>query len=203
MTVVDSSTRVPHRRPNGGKNVVDRTGHRYGRLTVLERAGSRGTSAAWLCLCDCGNQKVIVSNSLRAGAKSCGCARSTGPGSRPTYRCSVPPGLAARNKVLKNYRLSALSRGIAWDLPEDVFDRLTSADCHYCGICPNTLSAPSRNGQYLYNGIDRIDNLLGYVANNVIPCCSVCNHAKHTMSMDAFLAWIDRIVRYAASRRSA
>lgn len=69
-------------------NSVDLTGHTYGRLRVLRRAGSvpRGRGgelrAAWECLCDpsiggCGRTAVKHSNCLRSGnTKSCGCGGS-------------------------------------------------------------------------------------------------------------------------------
>ena len=55
----------------------DMTGQRFGRLTVLRRAGStRHREALWLCLCDCGNERTISGSSLRRGySKSCGCLR--------------------------------------------------------------------------------------------------------------------------------
>jgi len=50
-------------------------GKRFGKLLVLERAGSNKQSlATWKCRCDCGKEKVIKSGSLRSGdSKSCGC----------------------------------------------------------------------------------------------------------------------------------
>lgn len=54
--------------------LVDITGERFGMLTVLKRSGSVETKPTWLCLCDCGNVKVIKGASLRYGhTKSCGC----------------------------------------------------------------------------------------------------------------------------------
>ena len=59
---------------------IDRTGVRYGMLTALSRADTGPASAGakaktkWLCRCDCGNEKVILSNNLASGtSKSCGC----------------------------------------------------------------------------------------------------------------------------------
>ena len=50
------------------------TGQRFGRLTVVERAGSIDSFAAWKCRCDCGNEVVVASSQLRKGlVKSCGC----------------------------------------------------------------------------------------------------------------------------------
>lgn len=52
----------------------DLTGKRFGKLTVLEKAGRQGTSQLWLCRCDCGNLVKIRANSLvRLGRNSCGC----------------------------------------------------------------------------------------------------------------------------------
>lgn len=57
----------------------DISGLRFGRLTVMEKAGvtnggGRGSKSLWRCKCDCGNEKVIMRNSLVSGnTKSCGC----------------------------------------------------------------------------------------------------------------------------------
>lgn len=54
---------------------IDETGNRYGRLTVICRAGStKGGVARWLCKCDCGGETVTQGYDLRSGrTKSCGC----------------------------------------------------------------------------------------------------------------------------------
>ena len=57
--------------------LIDETGNRYGKLTVLKRDGSsKEKKAKWLCKCDCGNYTSVVGKSLRNGnTKSCGCHR--------------------------------------------------------------------------------------------------------------------------------
>lgn len=57
---------------------IDLSGQRFGRLTVLERAGrdKRGQTL-WLCKCDCGNESIIRSSNLKRGiSTSCGCFRN-------------------------------------------------------------------------------------------------------------------------------
>lgn len=55
---------------------IDLTGERFGRLTVKEYAGIRYGRTHWLCKCECGNEIITSSNSLRTGkTKSCGCIR--------------------------------------------------------------------------------------------------------------------------------
>lgn len=55
-------------------------GQRFGKLQVLRcYAGCKqGGRTKWLCLCDCGNEKVVASNHLTRtveSTKSCGCLR--------------------------------------------------------------------------------------------------------------------------------
>lgn len=55
--------------------VLDLTGQRFGRLQVMARAASdKNGNAKWRCACDCGNERVVYSQSMRSGATtSCGC----------------------------------------------------------------------------------------------------------------------------------
>lgn len=53
--------------------LVDLTGQRFGRLTVIERSGKQCGHATWLCKCDCGNEVVVASNNLKKDTFSCGC----------------------------------------------------------------------------------------------------------------------------------
>lgn len=71
---------------NTTKKCIDETGHRYGRLTVLERFPIKNEMGAyWKCCCDCGVEVVVRGSSLRAGvSKSCGCLRSDVSSARMT-----------------------------------------------------------------------------------------------------------------------
>ena len=55
--------------------LIDLTGQRFGRLTVLKRHSENiDNRPAWLCQCDCGNTKIVSGHSLREHyTKSCGC----------------------------------------------------------------------------------------------------------------------------------
>lgn len=60
---------------------VDLMGQRFGRLTVIEKQGSREYRPGryrvyWRCKCDCGNECSAHTTDLRIGkVKSCGCLR--------------------------------------------------------------------------------------------------------------------------------
>lgn len=55
--------------------LIDLTGQRFGRLTVIERTiTSKSGRAKWLCQCDCGKSTTTTGTNLRTGVtKSCGC----------------------------------------------------------------------------------------------------------------------------------
>lgn len=63
----------------GNRTLIDMTGRKYGRLTVLERVGYSGDGQhrpVWRCLCDCGNEAIVLGANLRSGmTRSCGCLR--------------------------------------------------------------------------------------------------------------------------------
>ena len=53
---------------------VDLTGQQFGRLTVLEYAGSIGRYGYWYCECDCGDWSLVNTSNLKSGnSQSCGC----------------------------------------------------------------------------------------------------------------------------------
>jgi hypothetical protein len=54
---------------------IDLTGQRFGRLKVKEFSHkNKWGSPYWICLCDCGNTRVIRGSSLRnEHTQSCGC----------------------------------------------------------------------------------------------------------------------------------
>jgi hypothetical protein len=80
-------------------------GRVFGRLTVIERAGSSAASngvATWRCSCTCGNVKDIRGDKLRDGAaRSCGCgSNAKTPGS-----AAIAGDLVRRNTIDENYRI--------------------------------------------------------------------------------------------------
>ncbi|SSY69947.1 Uncharacterised protein [Priestia megaterium] len=61
----------------------DLTGQVFGRLTVIEYAGSKGTNyGLWKCKCECGKETISRLDTLKNGnAKSCGCLTRNGESS--------------------------------------------------------------------------------------------------------------------------
>lgn len=105
---------------------------------------------------------------------------------------------------MHSYQQEARRRGFVFDLDEDTFARMTKQKCAYCGQSPQTIHKArgkvSNAVPYIYNGIDRVDNLRGYIVGNCVPCCPVCNRAKTTMGKEEFLSWAKRVVEYCADK---
>lgn len=56
--------------------VIELTGKRFGRLTVIEEAGKDRIFVLWRCACDCGQETTVRGYNLRSGnTTSCGCVR--------------------------------------------------------------------------------------------------------------------------------
>ena len=164
--------------------LIDEIGNRYGMLVVVSRAKNHeGGQARWVCNCDCGNTSVVHGVWLRRGeSKSCGCKAWT----------KLPIGEDAFRGLHAMYKY----RG--WGLGREKFRELTQMSCHYCGAEPTSVKVGRGNGgNYIYNGIDRIDNTKGYTARNVVPCCPTCNYGKREMSTDEFLEWVERVSEFA------
>ena len=54
--------------------LIDLTGRRFGKLTVLSRSENQGLHTRWKCICDCGNIKEVIGSHLQSGSiVSCGC----------------------------------------------------------------------------------------------------------------------------------
>lgn len=58
------------------RSYIDITNQKFGRLTAISLEPSIGKGARWMCLCECGQSKVVRATALRHGQiKSCGCLR--------------------------------------------------------------------------------------------------------------------------------
>ena len=170
---------------------TDRTGERYGNLTIIKHVGKR----SWLCKCDCGDSITLPVSAFTDDRMTCGCGKS---------RRMARNEKTARNRVWTGYRVGARRRGLSWDLTNEDFDKLTSMNCFYCGSPPGNLRKPGgkyEGGDFAYNGIDRVDSGLGYSLENVVACCRICNRAKMDMSFDEFIAYLDRISAFRSSRQ--
>lgn len=201
MAQAIGSSRRPFGAGAGRGCPVDEVGRVYGRWTVVERAPSpvlrrnnrNDPAAFWRCVCVCGNEGVVRGHQLRCGqSRSCGCYRRD----RTREAVSLPSGVSGANRALANTKSNAARRGYSWGLTKEHALSVMAGNCVYCGDPPKQVSR-GRNGKFVYNGIDRVNNDIGYEVGNVVACCGVCNTAKMRMSVDEFYCWIAKIYNHA------
>lgn len=177
--------------------IIDLTGKRYGRLEVLEidNVDLKTRKTKWICRCDCGTIKPIRGQDLRSGLTiSCGCYQTEIRGDGPRK----PKGESAFNSVYSSYKSGARKRELDFKLTKEEFKELISDNCSVCGVEPDKTYKARQytNGEYKYNGIDRVDNNIGYIKENCVTMCTPCNFGKHSLSQEKFMNWIERLVRY-------
>ena len=85
------------------------------------------------------------------------------------------------NQRTYDIKRNSIRRDIYWDssMTEEVCENMICLECHYCGY----LSLDK------LNGIDRIDNTRGYIVDNCVSCCSICNRMKGSLD---YVTYINR-----------
>ena len=66
---------------------------------------------------------------------------------------------------------SALERELEWELSFDEYKDIICNSCHYCS---------DDLAEWGGTSLDRIDNEVGYILTNVLPCCGNCNKIRNT-----------------------
>lgn len=172
--------------------VVDLTGQRFGRLTVIRRSGTgKGRQSQWFCKCDCGADVFALSHNLRSGnTNSCGCLRVD---------------MAKEQHTKHGFKHHPLYE--VWKNMRSRCYNTRNPDFRYYGgrgvfVCDEWKGDPSCFiGWSISHGwksglqIDRINNDKGYSPNNcrfVTPRAN-CNNRRCTLQIDGEPAseWFD------------
>lgn len=159
---------------------------KFGHLVL----GKKLTGVIYEAVCECGTKfQTRIHDVLRGRVVSCGCEKR-----RQTEANRKRPRDYGHNSLFYYYRKAARRREYEFDLEYIDFIRLVKLPCHYCGL-PAEESNIFRKRKYAirYNGLDRIDNSVGYTTGNVVPCCMRCNIIKGSMHIDTFKDWVQKV----------
>ena len=162
----------------------DLTGQRFGRLTVLKRAGSDNQNrATWLCRCDCGIEHIVSSSNLLSGkTQSCGCIHRE---MLASYNTKHGKGKCRLYGVWKNMKRRCYSPKV----PQ--YPRYGGRGITVCDEWRNDFSAfyewamangYDENAALMQCTIDRIDNDKGYSPDNCrwVDNKTQCNNRSHS-----------------------
>jgi hypothetical protein len=104
--------------------------------------------------------------------------------------------------LYKLYRRYSRTKKKVFLLTLEDFNQITQQNCFYCGEKPLRVSYKNGEDQaYIYNGIDRVDNTLGYIKENVVPCCTTCNKMKINYNQTFFIDHVKKIARHLTSTK--
>ena len=115
---------------------------------------------------------------------------------RKKYKKRLALNKSKYNKTLKGrylaYRHGAKQRNIKWNLSLEEFQIFWKKPCYYCNASITTI------------GLDRINSnkKIGYIINNVVPCCETCNDMKCQLSIEDFTAHCNKVVKNMKQKKS-
>lgn len=174
-------------RPKG--KIVDLTGKKFGRLTVVQPIPRSPTNYTfrWKCRCDCGNYTQVRRGNLVYGlTKSCGCLKQDKIGDKHhAWRGygHIPGGFISK------YKSHAKRRGIPFDLSIEYVNHLFEFQDGRCAYTNTKLSFEhyGYKGEYSNASLDRRDSSLGYIEGNVQWVLTEINFMKQSLSENRFV----------------
>ncbi|NJO48086.1 MAG: hypothetical protein HC840_00055 [Leptolyngbyaceae cyanobacterium RM2_2_4] len=204
---------VHHRKNTIGltkKLIKPKIGEVFAMLTVVGLAEKANFAIRVLCKCECGNTYATRYSNLRNGTTtSCGCFTKE----KMTNARLGPPGFASFRIYQNKYIRTAKKRGLEWKLTEEDFKEIVGKDCFWCGAAPalrSPYNSPSirktaskraiEQSWIAVNGIDRVNNSLGYLKSNSVPCCTECNLAKLDRTAKQFFEHCKRVLDHLSKK---
>lgn len=160
-------------------------GFKVGMLTLLSRdLGHK--RARYICRCDCGVKKSIRKDHLlRSKIKSCGCISREWSSKAITGRVSKllrPDNYSAKLKLYNRYRGDAREKDLPVEVDVITFTDIACLPCDYCNKAPDKLCKVNESSsKIMYTGVDRKDSNIGYILDNIVPCCTQCNMIKNNL----------------------
>jgi hypothetical protein len=84
------------------------------------------------------------------------------------------------------YKRSASYKNLDFTITYDDYVNIVDKDCYYC----ETIQEKG------FNGIDRKDQTKGYLLDNCVSCCKMCNYMKGSCSDEVFIKRIEHILTF-------
>ena len=180
----------------------DLTGKRFGKILCIDyvlhpKYLNENSRWVWECKCDCGEKLYVRTTNFTRKNPQQVCKKCSDSSS--AERKVLDDFLSLRNRLYRRYKKGALDREYSFEITFEDMENLIYKNCFYCNQEPQEHSSDERykNGKGIFkrNGIDRLDNNIGYTVNNCVPCCSRCNTIKMDASYSEFIEKISQIYR--------
>ena len=167
------------------KSGKDYTGQKRAMLTFVRFDKRIGNHTYWFCKCDCGKLKSLrVSHVSEKDTQSCGCKKMTHFKKQGANRIL--------NSSFSGYKRFSKKIGRQFSITFLDFAEIVKNPCFYCGHAGDVKYLTTLHGKStitdIFNGIDRKDNSIGYVKENCLPCCKMCNYMKGSYGHEEFIS---------------
>ena len=178
-------------------------GTMFGSLTVIGplQSMSRGRYK-YQCRCSCGATQDMWSYNINRN-KTC---------KKCVSHYMKPPGEGSFRILFNKTKHSAQIRHIVVEITYNEFKTIVAGNCFYCDSPPRDYNPyiNQQTGKLVLgrtafmatrawikaNGIDRLDNSIGYTVENCVPCCAQCNTMKMDYTLDEFINHIYAITKH-------
>lgn len=100
------------------------------------------------------------------------------------------------NRLYDKYQRDAKKNKRDFQLEFNDFQKLVLGCCYLCGCAPKAQFKRSDGRFILVNGIDRVDNKIGYILSNCKTACKACNFLKGSLKPKDFSKQIRKILTY-------
>jgi hypothetical protein len=163
------------------------TGQTIGNYYFLDVAYTKNRKRHYNVVCKCG-KKVIRSkfSAEKESGKYCRCDDNQ---NSIDICCDQ---IYYRYLCTTKHRNKKKKISLEFNLSKEDVRKLILNNCFYCNKLPSNIITVYKH-KLNYNGIDRLNNDLGYIKNNCVTCCWECNESKRSRSFLEFKNWINRV----------
>lgn len=95
---------------------------------------------------------------------------------------------AKLSKMISSYKNKDLKRGRSFDIDRKFLLEITKKECVYCGSKHKI-------------GVDRINNNIGHIKTNCIPCCERCNTTRNNNFSVEEMKLIGEVIKFIDKKR--
>ena len=180
--------RIPRRKDvsREGRQRIDLTGQKFGKLEVLSFHHVDNGSACWLCKCECGNEKAIIrADFLKKSATNCGCDTS-----EILHRIHFKGFGEISLSCFNFYKIGAVRRNLPFEITIEYIWDLFLKQNRLCALTGALLKFGSRRRKRPVEqtaSLDRIDSNKGYIEGNLWWIHKDINWLKNNWPLQEFL----------------
>jgi len=84
------------------------------------------------------------------------------------------------------YSRNANLKNLEFTISFEDYSNVVTKECHYCALI-------QEKG---FNGIDRKDQSVGYIVDNCVSCCKMCNYMKGSTCDEVFIKRVEHILTF-------